>query len=214
TALNGTDIAVFNGLSHFFSDFITCFTKSLGTIDNIGGEVTTFDTFCEWIAEHFFGVFEESKSFGVTTVFFGNNDVLADVDQTTGQVTSIRCTKRGIGQTFTSTVSRKEVFQRVQAFLVVGFNWKLHGFTGSVNLNPDHTNHLVELFQATTSTRGDHHSGRNEWVVGNRTLKEVFDFLFSLFPETDNHTTTFTGGDKTFLELVLNSGNLFVGSSD
>src|SRR5690606_307532 len=56
---------------------------------------------------------------GGAAVIFGNDQILRDVDQTTGQVTRVRRLERRIGQTLTSTVSRDEVLEYVQTFTEV-----------------------------------------------------------------------------------------------
>src|SRR5438132_83405 len=48
-------------------------------------------------------------------VLLADDDVLGDVDQTTGEVTRVGGTEGGVGQTLTSTVSRDEVLQHRQA---------------------------------------------------------------------------------------------------
>ena len=48
-------------------------------------------------------------------IVLAHDDVLRHVDQTTGQVTRVRGTKRGVGQTLTSTVRVDEVLQHGQA---------------------------------------------------------------------------------------------------
>ena len=46
-----------------------------------------------------------------TTVILTNDNVLRYVDQTSGQIAGVRCTKRGVGQTFARAAGRNEVFQ-------------------------------------------------------------------------------------------------------
>ena len=52
-------------------------------------------------------------------VGFGNNHVLSHVNQTAGQITGVCGLQRRIGQTFTGTVGRIEVFQHRQTFFKV-----------------------------------------------------------------------------------------------
>ena len=52
-------------------------------------------------------------------VGFGNDNVLSNVNQTTGQITGVSGLQGRIRQTFTGTVGRIEVFQHRQAFFKV-----------------------------------------------------------------------------------------------
>ena len=53
-------------------------------------------------------------------VFLGDNHIVGDIYQTTGQITCIRGLQSGIGQTLTGTVRGDEVLQHRHAFLQVG----------------------------------------------------------------------------------------------
>ena len=61
-------------------------------------------------------------------VLLGDDDVVGDVDQTTGQITSVSGLQSGIGQTLTGTVRGDEVLQHGQTFLEVRQNRVLDDF--------------------------------------------------------------------------------------
>ncbi len=69
---------------------------------------------------------------GGSAVFLTDNNVLADVDKTTGQVTGVRCSQGRIGKTFTGTMGGGEKLEYVQTFTEVGADRQLddHGRSG------------------------------------------------------------------------------------
>src|SRR5262249_43394918 len=54
-----------------------------------------------------------------TAVVLADDDVLRHIDETAGEVAGVRGLESGIGQSFTSTVSRDEVLQHRQTFTEV-----------------------------------------------------------------------------------------------
>ncbi len=55
-------------------------------------------------------------------IFFGNSDVIGNINQTTGQVTGICRFQSRIRQTFTGTMGRDKILQYRQTFFKVSQN--------------------------------------------------------------------------------------------
>lgn len=53
-------------------------------------------------------------------VLLADDNILGDIDKSSGEVTGVRGTKCGIGKTFTRTARRDEVFEYIKTFTVVG----------------------------------------------------------------------------------------------
>ena len=62
------------------------------------------------------------NALGGAAIDLADDDVLRDVDQTTGQVTRVCRTQRGVGQTLTGAVRGDEVLQNGQALAEVRLN--------------------------------------------------------------------------------------------
>ena len=106
-----------------------------------------------------------------TTVFFVDNHVMRNVNQTTSQVSGIGSLQRGIGKTLTSTVGRDKVFQHRKTFLKVRKNRVFNNLcTLSTSFlrfshQTTHTRQLTDLFLRTTGTRIQHHKYRVKSLV-------------------------------------------------
>ena len=103
------------------------------------------------------------KSTQRSTVFFIDNHVVADVNQTTGKVSGIGRFHSGIGQTLTCTVRRNEVFEHGHTFLKVRKDRILDNLrtfgTSFLRLSHQttHTGKLLNLVFRTTSSGIEHH---------------------------------------------------------
>ena len=88
---------------------------------------------------------------------------MRDVNQTTSQVTGIGSLQSGIGQTFTSTVSRDKVLQHGQTFLKVRKDRVLDNLTTFCTTllrfrhQTTHTGQLTNLLLRTTGSGIQHH---------------------------------------------------------
>src|SRR5690606_14673849 len=80
-----------------------------------------------------------------TAIHLGSHQVLGDVNQTTGQVTGVRCLQCGIGQTLTGTVGRDEVLEYVQTFTEVGYNRGFDDRAVRLGHQTTHTCQLTDL---------------------------------------------------------------------
>ena len=81
---------------------------------------------------------------------FANDDVLRNVHQTTGQVTRVGGTQRGIGQTLTGTVGGDEVLQNRQALAVRGLDRTRDDLALRVGHQATDTGNLAHLQPVTT----------------------------------------------------------------
>ena len=106
-----------------------------------------------------------------TTVFFGDDDILRDVYETTREVTSVSRLQSRIGKTLTSTVGRDEVLKHGETLLEVRENWVLNDLStlATALLRLSHqttdTGELTDLLLRTTSTRVHHHEDGVEALV-------------------------------------------------
>ena len=92
-----------------------------------------------------------------TTILLADDDVVSDIDQTTGQVTCICSLQRGIGKTLTGTVRRDEVFEGRHTFFEVCLNWVLDNLSalGTCLLRLGHqTTHTGQLSNLILRTTG------------------------------------------------------------
>ena len=144
-----------------------------------------------------------------TAIVLTDNHFLRNVHQTSGQITGVGSTQRGIGQTFSRASRRNKVFQNVQAFTVVRANRNLNRFTGGVGDQSAHTGQLTNLVHTTTSTRVGHHE---DWVV---LIQVVFQgvryFVSGFVPGFDDHLITLIIGNQTSAVLLGNLFDLLIG---
>src|SRR5512138_529295 len=95
-------------------------------------------------------------------ILFCDDEVLRDVDETTGEITRVRGLQRGVGETFTGAVRRDEVLHRVQAFTEVRRDRRLDDRAVRLRHETAHTRELTNLGRATASTGIRHHVDRVE----------------------------------------------------
>ena len=95
-----------------------------------------------------------------TAILIVNDDILGNIDQTTGQITSFCSTQRGISQTLAGTMRGNEVFQRRQTFAEVGANRHGNNTTGRIRHQTAHTSHLGNRTETTFCRAGKRHNGK------------------------------------------------------
>src|SRR5690606_12333931 len=151
-----------------------------------------------------------------TAIHLGNHQVLGHVNQTTGQITGVRCLQCGIGQTLTGTVGRDEVLEYVQTFTEVGDNRCFDDRAVRLGHQTTHTCQLTDLGRGTPGTGVSHHvhgvegflldliaiaiqhAGGLE-VVHHR----LGDLVVGLGPQVDNLVVLLASGNQTGGVLVL-----------
>ena len=100
------------------------------------------------------GAYETTKG---AAVLFVDDDIMADINKTTGQITCVGRLQSGIGQTLTGTVGRDKVLEHAHAFLKVRKDGVLDGIGLCTRLlrlshQATHTRELTNLTCTTTST--------------------------------------------------------------
>ena len=155
-----------------------------------------------------------------TAVFHRDHNVLCHIGQLTRQVTRVSCLERGIRQTFTSTVCRREVLQHRQAFTEVRLDWRLDNFTRRLGHQATHSSQLPNLFDTTTSTRVRHQEHRIDVthataIIGTHRRHHLFgDLLTSMRPSIEHLVVTLLFGNDSTLVVLAEFQNFFFRSSN
>ena len=171
------DGRLLDALSSSFADLFAStdedFTRR--RMDHIVYGDTTEDALIErcyyFVIVIFLGELSSYEATERTAVFFGDDDILRDVDETTGEVPCVSRLQSGICKTLTSTVGRDEVLEHGEPFLEVGENWVLNDLpTFATTLlwlshQTTDTGELTDLFLRTTSPRVHHHEDGVEALV-------------------------------------------------
>ena len=145
-------------------------------------------------------------------VVAADDNILRNVYQTAGQVTGVRCTQRGIGQTFTRASGGLEVLQDVQAFTVVGFNRDFDRLTGGVGDQSAHAGQLTDLLHRASRTGIGKHVNRVALTEGGVQL--FLDRLGGVVPDLDNTVVTNVIRNQAAVVLALDLRNLLIGLRD
>ena len=138
-------------------------------------------------------------------VLFADDDVLRNVHQTTGQVTRVGGTQRGVGQTLTGTVRGDEVFQHRQALAVGGLDRTRDDLTLRVGHQATDTRDLTDLHPVTTCTGGHHavDGVHRRQAVTHR----LGDLVGCLVPDLDQFLATLVVVDQALVVLALDLGS-------
>ena len=143
-------------------------------------------------------------------VFFGHNQILRHVNQTTSEVTGVSRLQSRISQTLTGTVSGNKVLQYVQTFTEVSGNRGFDNRAVRLSHQTTHTGQLANLSGRTTSTGVGHHVNRVErllfgelaMAVNDRFGGKLFhhhltDLISRAAPNIHNLVVAFTLGNQT-----------------
>src|SRR5665647_88293 len=139
-------------------------------------------------------------------VFLTNDDVLRDIHQTTGQVTRVGGTQRGVGQTLSGAVRRDEELQDGQTLTEVRLDRARDDLALGVGHQATHAGDLTQLHPVTARPGGHH-------PVDGVAVREIGfhllgDLVGRLRPDLDELLTTLVVGDQPTLVLGLNLGGL------
>ena len=181
-------------------------------MDNIVNRHTTKDAFVER-RDDFVAIFERT-TFQTTqrsAIFFGDDDIMGNVNQTTSEVSSIGRFHSGVGQTFTCTVRRDEVFEHRHTFLKVRKDWVFDDLlpfgTGLLRLSHQstHTRKLLDLVLRTAGSGVEHHVDRIKSLVsfGHLFHQDVAKVVVDVCPRINNLIITFGIGDETHFVVGL-----------
>ena len=228
TGYNGTDFDGVNGV--LFQQVTPLFVQQRVAwnqnirrtrLQNVFSSHTTQNA----IAQRFFNITTlDNRGHGDTfqraAIVFSNNQVLRDVNQTTSQITGVRCFQCGIRQTFTSTVSRDEVLEYVQTFTEVRGDWRFDDGAIWLSHQTTHTSQLTNLCCRTTRTGVGHHVDAVEGNLllfyavtvnhgfGLQVIHHRFGYtIVRRSPDIDNFVIAFARGYQTRLELLLDLSN-------
>ena len=146
------------------------------------------------------------NALGRAAVDLANDNVLRDVDQTTGQVTRVSRTQSGVGHALTSAVRGDEVLQNRKALAEVRLNRAVDGATLGVAHEAAHTSQLANLLDVTTSTRVGHHVNGVVLVeVGSHGLA---DFLGGVVPNVNDLLMALFGAHEAHLVVLVDGRDL------
>ena len=100
-----------------------------------------------------------ARNFFVLTaaVYLVDNQLLRNVYETTGQVTGVRGTKRGIGKSLSCAVCGNEILEYVKTFTEVGLNRELNRTSRRIRHKTTHTGKLLNLLIGASRTGLCHH---------------------------------------------------------
>ena len=148
---------------------------------------------------------DNNAAFG-TAVGFGNDHILSNVNQTTGQVTGVCGFQSRIRQTFTGTVSRVKVLKHGQTFFKVRDNRLFDNFAARFGHQTAHTGQLAHLGGGTAGAGVSHHiDGVDVAVFGLRNVLHHFvgNFIGAGSPDIDHLVVFLAFGNQTVLILLL-----------
>ena len=162
-------------------------------LKRLNGLVTGFDL------EHF-------QTLGRTAVILTNDNILRNVNQTSGQITGVSRSQSRISKTLTSTTGGNEVFQNVQAFTVVRLDRNFDRLTGRIRDQTAHAGQLTDLVHRTTGAGVCHHEDR---VVTVKAVLQGFrNVVRRLFPGLQNRAVTLAVGEEAVAEICGNLADL------
>src|SRR5699024_3035969 len=141
-------------------------------------------------------------------VVLADDDVLGDVDETTGEVPRVGSTKGGVGQSLARTVRRDEELDHRQALTEVRADRSGDDLALRVGHQATHTGDLAQLEPVAAGAGGDHPEDR---VL----LREVVlhlrgDLVRRLGPDLDLLLTALVVGDQAALVLLLDLRRLLL----
>ena len=146
---------------------------------------------------------------GRAAVVGADDDILADVDHSAGQVTGVCRTKSRIGKALTGASGGGEVFKDGQTFAEVCLDRDLDRLTGGVGHQAAHTGQLTDLLHRTTGAGVRHHE--DGVVAVHVLLQSVGDVRGGLFPLLDDGAVALVLGHEAHLELVFNVDDALLG---
>ena len=194
-----------NTCSTLRCDHMVCFYDyfSIRCLDILAGE-TSCDTLLKAL-NLLFSVGEllyiHARDFStMAAVHLTDDQILRYVYQTSGQITRVGGSQRGIGKSLTGASGRNEVFQNVKAFTVVSPDWHFDGRT--------HSGELTDLVLRTTRSGVRHHV--DVVVLIEVVVQRGTNIFGSLVPDADELCLSLGIGNKAAVELLVQLCNLSV----
>ena len=137
-----------------------------------------------------------------------HDELLRDVDESTGQVAGVGGTQCGVGQTLAGAVGGDEVLEHREAFTEVALDRARDDLTTRVGDETAHTGDLTHLHDVSSGTRADHHVDRVERRRLHEILHGLRDLVGRVGPDLDLLLTALVVGDDAALVLALDLGRL------
>ena len=173
------------------------------------GEVSAHETLCKRLNELIaLADLVNVDAVCSSAVVLANDDLLRYVYQTSGQITRVGGSQRGIGKSLTGASGRNEVFQNVKAFTVVSPDWHFDGRTGRVGDKSTHSGELTDLVLRTTRSGVRHHV--DVVVLIEVVVQRGTNIFGSLVPDADELCLSLGIGNKAAVELLVQLCNLSV----
>ena len=155
---------------------------------------------------------------GSAAILLGNDRILGDVNQAAGQIPRIRRLQRGIGETFSGTVRRIEVFEDGEPLLEVRDDRRFDDLAGRLGHQPAHAGQLLDLRRRTARPGIRHHPHRVDRLARRGLPYHLQHFLGDLVgaprPDVDHLVVFLALGDQTVLVLLLVLLDLVVSLGD
>ena len=170
-----------------FEQFDTRFIDHLAGAKELGAVTRTHDIFRYGTTQnailqgnHHFTALNDGlaqDALGSAAVIFSNDQVLTDVDQTTGQITRVRGLERCISQALACAVGRNKVFVDVQSFAEVSRDRSLNNGAVRFCHQTAHTGKLADLRVTSSGAGISHHVNGVERLLFDRLTLGVDNFL-------------------------------------
>ena len=141
-------------------------------------------------------------------VLLADDELLRDVDETTGQVAGVGGAERGVGETLAGTVRRDEVLEHRQALTEVRLDRPRDDLTTRVGHQATHTGDLTHLHDVSSGTRADHHVDRVERRCASIVLHGLRHLVGGVGPDLDLLLAPLVVGDDAAVVLALDLGGL------
>ncbi len=122
-----------------------------------------------------------------------DDQFLGDVDHSAGQVTGVRGTERGVGQTLSRAVCRHEVLQNVQAFAEVRLDGQLDRTAGRIRHQSAHSRELLDLLFAASRAAVRHHV--DVVVLVQAAHQDLLELFVDLVPGLDDRSVSLLVGE-------------------
>ena len=158
------------------------------------------------------------NAFAGAAIEFIDDDVLRDVDETTGQVARVRGLESGVSETLTSAVSGDEILQHGEAFAEVRGDRVLDDLAGRTRHQAAHPGQLPDLLLGAAGARVGHDVDRVELLALLVRLlhlleHRVRDLLGDVGPDGDDLVVALAVGDRPVEVLLLDVDDVLRGRS-
>ena len=132
-----------------------------------------------------------------------HDQLLRDVDESTGQVAGVGGTQSGVGETLACAVSRDEVLEHREALTEVALDRAGDDLALRVGDEATHTGDLTHLHDVSSGTRTDHHVDRVELGRLHQVLHGLRHLVGGVGPDLDLLLAALVVGDDAAVVLAL-----------